>query len=551
MNDLARAPDPARVRSAVRAARGIAWLCALAAIGCGGKSSPNQGGLFVTVKDVAMATVADAVVTTDPSTESVATDALGSALFRKVPAGFYSVTAIHPALGAARAAVTIKADTLAEITLTLSRDVTLDAGQDGGLGGPRGQGGAGGSGTPAGSGGSGAGTGGAADRPDGGAGDAGPEVDPSLGVALAAPTKDANGVNLTWTVTGTYTSYRMYRATDPGGSFTVIDILNAPSALTYRDETGMLGTSYRYRVGATGAVGAEVLSNIQAVTTGVYIDVGSQVERMRADPTRPYLYLVDRVNNSLHFVNLTTNVVEGTIFAGSTPVDLDINLAGTQLFVADFGASEIAVIDLETRMKVRSLLVDTSIGIWDGNPYRLTTAMGDTLVFTSLDQWNDLKYVNAISGANLGAVGTIYEPAIAHSPDGKRVYVGEYGLSSDNLIRFDISGTTLTQVDTAVALGGNNTREVLVTGDGMYVFYGGRKYLANNLKSLLGTFAEAILVANHDGTVAVGPTKIFDGTTFSARKPLPLSTTVMALGADDKTLYLYDMMTSRIYLYRL
>ncbi|HET6148856.1 MAG TPA: carboxypeptidase regulatory-like domain-containing protein [Polyangia bacterium] len=515
--------------------------------GCG-KSAPHPGGLFVTVKDPSMATVADAVVTTDPVTESIATDALGSALFRKVPPGFYSVTVVHPSFGAARAPVTVEPDVLAEITVTLRKDLSLDAGADGGAAG----GGVGGRGAATGSGGA-IGTGGSTGRPDGGdaagPGDAG-NIDPSLGVALAPLTKDSNGVNLAWTVTGTYTSYRIYRARD-AGSFEVINILNAPPTLTYRDESPQLGASYRYRVGGLTAGGQEIQSNIQTITAGVFIEVGSQVERIRADPTRPYLYLLDRVNNSLHFVNLSNNTVATTIFVGSTPVDMGINLAGTELFIADFGASEIAVVDLATQMKTRSLLVDTAIGTWDGNPFRLTPTAGDTLVFTSEDQWNSLKLVTATTGASIVALGTIYEPAMAASPDGRRVYVGEFGLSSDNLIRFDVSGTTLTQVDTAVPLNGNNTREVLVTGDGTYVFYAGRKYLANNLKSLLGTFSEAILAVNHDGTVAIGPTKIFDGTTFSARKPLPLSTTVMALSADDKTLYLYDMMSSRIYLYSL
>ena len=244
-------------------------------------------------------------------------------------------------------------------------------------------------------------------------------------VSLAALTKDSNGVNLSVDATGgPFTSYQIYRALGTAGSFAIIDILNAPPALTYRDETPQLGQVYRYRVGGLTAVGQEVQSNVQMITAGVFIDVGSQVERMKADPQRPYLYLVDRVNNSLHFVNLTTNTVESTIFVGSTPVDLDINQAGSELFVADFGAPRSRVVNLDTRLKTRTLLVNTALGIWDGNPFRLACGAGDTLVFTSEDQWNDLKLVNAITGANLVAAGTIYEPGLAASPDGTRIYVG-------------------------------------------------------------------------------------------------------------------------------
>jgi hypothetical protein len=87
------------------------WVWALAAaalaagVACGG-SSVGTGGLSVTVKDSTMASVEGAVVTTDPATSSLATDAHGEVVFSKIKAGFYAVTAIHPTLGAARAAVT-------------------------------------------------------------------------------------------------------------------------------------------------------------------------------------------------------------------------------------------------------------------------------------------------------------------------------------------------------------------------------------------------------------------------------------------------------------
>ena len=63
----------------------------------------------------------------------------------------------------------------------------------------------------------------------------------------------------------------------------------------------------------------------------------------------------------------------------------------------------------------------------------------------------------------------------------------------------------------------------------MYVFSGARKLLANNLKSVLGTFGEPIL-SNATGSLVVGAMRIYDGTTFAVKAPLPLTTQVMALG---------------------
>jgi len=528
--------------------------------------------------------VADAVITTMPATQSLTTDALGSVLFSDLAVGAYAVTANHPTKGAAREAIEITENAVAQLTLVLG------GGAGGGGGGTSGTGGAGGAGgahsgtggmVGGGTGGSGMGggiitlgTGGTGQGGKGvggygvggyifgvggygvggfmpGTGGRGTGGTPAGAISLDPLTKDTNGINLTWTVTsGSFSTLRVYRS-QANGSFALIDILQDPTRVQYRDETVQMGVVYGYRIGGVPASGGEVLSNTQSITAGVFIALGSQVETMMVDRTRPYLYALDRVNNSLHFVNLTTNTVDKTIFVGSQPADIDINAANTTLFVANFGSTEIAVVDLEMQAKTGSLLVDTAGGVWDGNPYRLACAAGDTLAFTSLDQWNDIKLVNALTGARLDDQGTLYEPDLAATPDGASVYVGESGISSSTLTRFDIVGGKLSSVDVSGDAGGYSTREVIVSRNGTYVFYAGKKYLAKNLKSVLGTFSEPIVAATSDGGIAIGSKNIFDGTTFSVKKLLPISASVVAISSDDSTLYLYDTTSSNIYVYRL
>ena len=123
---------------------------------------------------------------------------------------------------------------------------------------------------------------------------------PTVGrITLAMPTKDSNGINLAWSTAEPFESFKVYRATDAAKSFGVVDILNDPKAQTYRDTTALLGATYRYRIAGLIQGHAEVVSNEQTMTAGVFIAVNTQVERMKADPKRPYLYAVDRVNNSL------------------------------------------------------------------------------------------------------------------------------------------------------------------------------------------------------------------------------------------------------------
>jgi YVTN family beta-propeller protein len=539
---------------------------------CGGGGGPS-GSLSVLVIDGNGSAIAGAAVSTTPATQSLTTDKMGTAFFSTVAAGGYAVTAVHPTAGSGRSTCEVKANDIAQVTIRLIPGVTLPttgqagAGGAGGAasGGSVGAGGAatGGSvGTGGAASGGTVGTGGAATGGRGGAGGvatggaaggmaghlgtggagtggAAGAGGASGSLVLNTPTKDLSGVNLSWTATpaNAFATYRIHR------NSTVINILQDGTAVKYSDQTITLGTSYSYQIGGVTAGGAEVLSNTQTIVAGVYIDVGSQIERMKIDPKRPYLYGVDKVNNSLHFIDLNTNTVDKTIYVGSTPVDLDINLEGTTLYVANFGSTEIAMVDLTTQALAGSIFVDTTVGTWSGNPYRLVCTAGDTLVYTSNDQWQDVKLVDATTGTSLSYAGSIYAPALAASPDGTIVYAGGTdGLN--NLTRFNIVNNMLQSVDGSQSAGAS---PVIASRDGQYVFASTQKLLAKNLMTVLGTFSEPILAINNDGSLAVSSGHIFDGTTFAAKRITPLSTSTMAMSADGTTLYLYDTTSSRIY----
>ncbi len=556
------------------------------------------------VVDNSNAPVSDATVKTTPATQSLMTDALGSVFFAKVPVGGYTITAIHPTKGSGGIAQQVRAGAVSNATVMLNGiagtggagtggtggvggtggQVGGTGGQIGGTGGVGGTGGQvggtggqiGGTGGQAGtSGGAGAGgkagaggvtgtggaagaagtqgTGGTAGAGTGGTGGLagssglGGAAGSTAKVVLAALTKDTNAVTLNWTATPSdgFATYRIYR------NSLVVNILQDGTSVTYRDDSVQLGVTYTYQVGGVTAGGVEVRSNTQMIETGVYIDVASQIQKLMVDPTRPYLYGIDKVNNSLHFINVNTGTVDKTIYVGSSPVDCDINLEGTTLYVANFGSTEIAMVDLASQTLAGTILVNTSAGTWSGNPYKVACTAGDTLVFTSMDQWNDVTLVNALTGATMSVTGSIYEPDLVASPDGNSVYAGESGISTETLYRFDLVSGALTQTDTSAGLPGFTSSTTLMSKNGLYVFYSGMKFLAKNLKSVLGTFSEAIYAINSDGSLAIGANHVFNGTTFAVTRTTPISTSTMAVSPDDKTLYLYDTATSRIYIYGL
>jgi YVTN family beta-propeller protein len=368
---------------------------------------------------------------------------------------------------------------------------------------------------------------------------------PTVAVTLQPLVADDSSITLTWDPVEQpgFQAYRIYRSEGAGAQFTIIGVLSDPGATTFRDTTVAFGITYSYYVALLTGAGQESHSNVQQGTAGSYVEINGQVEALLADPTRPYLYALDRVNNSLYFINLGTRQVEKTIFVGSIPTDMDIDASATELFVANFGSTEIAVVDLATQEKTRSLFVDVG-GVWDGNPYRLACGPQGTLVFTGEDQWNDLTLIETEHGATLSNVDSVYQPDLVASPDRTRIYVSEY-----STLRYDIVGQSLMRTDSVD--GGGFYGRIVTSGDGKYVFSGARKLLANNLKAVLGSFSEGIFASNLDGSLVIGNQHVFNGNTFSILRPLPVQTQTMTIAANGQTLYLYDVTSSRIYFFNL
>lgn len=370
-------------------------------------------------------------------------------------------------------------------------------------------------------------------------------------VTLQPLTKTTNVIQLNWTAAtiADFSSYKLYRSTSEDGPFELINIINTIEETTYEDTDLNFKQSYWYQIGLTNTDMAESVSNIENITAGISIYVGTQIEYMITDPTRPFIYALDRVNNSLLFISTSQFEVTKTIFVGSSPVHLDMDLDNNRLFIANFGSNQVAVVNLNTQEVSTNLAVDVASG-WDGNPYRIVYLDNDRLVYTSEDQWCDLKMVSANTGTHIQTTGSIYKPHLLTNPEKNRVYVAESGSSGSQLLRYDLIGTQLTEVDQSVSTSSTG-RVAVISNNGEFIFYQKRKHLAANLASTLGTFAENIYATNYDGSLVVGNQTLFDATTFATIRTLPVSSTTMTLDPDDNTLYMYDDSSSEIIIYLL
>lgn len=478
--------------------------------------------------------VLNAVVTLEPPVYSLTTDPTGTAQFKALPAQVYVVTAIDPSLGSARAPIEVTGGGIAQLELVLKRQPPIPGAPVVKITSPS---------------------------------NGGPvtKATPLLLVGRVSDEKyQPSALALEWSSSADGLLASPVADATGGTSVSVALRSTGPHVITLkaRNPDGLVGTDVitKFVPSQTPDGGsppdAAAPSTSDANVSGVppvtnFIAVDTQVEKMVADRKRPYLYAIDSVNNSLLFINTSTKTIEKSIFIGSKPMALDINVAGNELLVANFGATEVAVVNLDTREKQRTLTIDVR-GQWSGNPYRIACMAGDTFAFTSMDQWNSLKLVNATTGARLADVGSLFEPELVASPDGTHLYVGESGLSTVTVTRWDVfAGADLKQADTSGDAGSYASRHLSITRDGTYLFFADRKMLAKNLKSTLGTFSEPIVSTNSDGTVAIGAKNMFNGTTFAVIAPLPVVSEVQAVSPDDALVYLYDKKSSRIYMHHL
>jgi hypothetical protein len=139
-------------------------------------------------------------------------------------------------------------------------------------------------------------------------------------------------------------------------------------------------------------------------------------------------------------------------------------------------------------------------------------------------------------------------PDLVASPDGTKLFVAESGSTGSALHRFDVTVDGLKEVDTSGDASGYGSRFVTISGTARTCFYGKQKFLASNLKSVLGEFSEPVYATNADGSIVIGKTNVMNGQTFSIIGPLVVSTTVIAMSSDDSTVYLYDSNSSHIYI---
>lgn len=372
-----------------------------------------------------------------------------------------------------------------------------------------------------------------------------------------------DGLKLTWSksIASNFESYTIMRAESLEGRYTTIENIFDVNRLTFKDETVEWGKEYFYKIGITLFDTFDVPeSNIESeIFETEHIDIRTNIERIIADPVRPYFYALDRERERLLFINKHTLQLEKSIRAGMSPTDLDISLDNSKLYITLFDTDRIAVIDLDSQAKIHDLTIELDSNSFE-TPYRIVCLGEDKLAVAAQNQFVRMAFLEANNGERIWLSGKRYYKAfLLTSPDKRSVLVSETRSSGSVAYRLNLdadgylSQEPVDQTDRHdwwhPQYGADYT---VISGDGQFIFYCGKKIEYNDLKQVHGSFQDKIHASNYNGSVAVGAEHIWDATNYTMTRRLPFTNSGIMI-VDDETdrVFIFHENSKKLYYFNI
>jgi len=375
------------------------------------------------------------------------------------------------------------------------------------------------------------------------------------------PTSVQNGeLLLNWSVSNEskFESYNIMRSENEGRTYEVIDTISNINITNYTDSNVEFGVSYIYKISTTLLNSTVVpVSNIESgiFETGNFIDLGTDIVRLKIDPVRPYIYALDEYNGNILVINKQTLQVENTISVGSSN-DMDISLDNSKLYVA-WSYHHIVVVDLDTQQIINTFKWDADLESDVAWPTRIVCIGNDKLVVLTHNGYDNIALINANNGEILSWTDSLfYVPSLITSPDRMSVLVIEHfnstgGSIGNTAYRYNLETNGLmspTSVDNTGDISCNTYAATAFSGNGEFIFYCGKKIAYNDLSTPIGTFDEGIHASNNDGSIVIGSKHIWDANNFNITKSLPFTNSgTMVLDNSTDIVYIYYHISGKLY----
>jgi hypothetical protein len=293
---------------------------------------------------------------------------------------------------------------------------------------------------------------------------------------------------------------------------------------------------------------------------------GRAINKLLPDYGRPKVYALNAGDGStwgtLLALDPATGAILSEILLNLNPTDMAMTSRGDALYVINAGSRTISKVDLNSFDVVAEKAITTPWSYNPANPLHVVAGKSNQLFFTD-GAWGPQIYsFDFVTGdqqlvlytggnQNFGAGGLLLNRS------GNTLYTwAQYGWSAGNVnswvARHEVSADGgLTGVDNSFVSWRRDPFDtpLLLDGAERWVFNKQQMFAANDLSVLVNQFADNIYGISFDGSLAFGPSEVFNTANGNMITNLPYSTTVMTLSGDQQKLLRYQADTSSIMIY--
>ncbi len=291
---------------------------------------------------------------------------------------------------------------------------------------------------------------------------------------------------------------------------------------------------------------------------------GRVIVKLAPDYLRPLVYALNSPNSTnagtLLALNATNGLVVNEIGVGLNPTDMAVTPAGDFLYVINTGSRTISKVNLTSFTVQSSQPISTPSTYSLSNPLYLVANNSGTIYFTDGAWGPEIYSFDYASGTetmilNTGGNQSAGAGGLVLSKNTNTLYIWQqYGWSAGSLNSSIVSYSIVSNVLTTLTTGPNQSRDpqntpIFLDAAERWVFNKVQKVSATNTAVLLTSFTDNIYGISLDGSVAFGPTEVFNAQTGISITNLPFSTTVQSLSGDQKKLFRYNSSTASVVIY--
>jgi hypothetical protein len=291
---------------------------------------------------------------------------------------------------------------------------------------------------------------------------------------------------------------------------------------------------------------------------------GRAIVKLTPDYLRPVVYALNAPNatnaGTVLALNATNGAVVNEITVGINPTDMAVTPAGDFLYVIHAGSRTISKVDLTSFTVQSSQPISTPSTYSLSNPLYLVANNSGTIYFTDGAWGPEIYSFDYASGnqtliLNTGGNQSAGAGGLVLSKTASTLYIWQqYGWSAGSINSSIVSFSISNNILTTLTSGPNQNRDPLNTPiflDAVerWVFNKVQKVAATNTAVLLTQFTDNIYAVSLDGSVAFGPTEVFNAQTGISLTNLPFSATVQSLSGDQKKLFRYNSSTASVVIY--